>query len=52
MQAVCDFHGIELYDFLVTGDVLDGETYDHDGLDGANHSLDNFFVALKILEKI
>lgn len=52
MQAVCDFHGIELYDFLVTDDVLDGEEYDPDGLDEANHSLGKFYVALKILEKI
>ena len=52
MQAVCDFHGIELYDFLVTDDVLDGEEYDPDGLNEANHSLGKFYVALKILEKI
>ena len=52
MQAVCDFHEIELYDFLVTGDVLDTENYTPDGLDEANHSFDKFYVALKILEKI
>ena len=52
IQAVCDFHGIELYPFLVTGDVLDGEKYIPDGLTEANHSLDKFFIALKIWENI
>lgn len=52
LQAVCDFHGIELYGFLVTGDVLDGKEYDHEGLDSANHSLDKFFIALKIAARI
>lgn len=52
IQAVCDFYGIELYDFLVTGDVLDGENYNPDGLVEANHSLDKFYVAIRILEKI
>ncbi len=52
VQAVCDYHGIELYDFLVTGDVLDGEVYDYGELDAANHSVDKFSVALKLLEKL
>ena len=52
VQAVCNFHGIELYDFLVTGDILDGDTYNSDGLAAANHSLDKFHVALKILEQL
>lgn len=52
MQAVCDFYGVELYSFLVTGDVLDGEQYDPEGLHEANHSLGKFYVALKILENI
>ena len=52
IQAVCDFHDIELYSFLVTGDVLDGEKYIPDGLIEANHSLDKFFIALKIWENI
>ena len=52
IQAVCDFHGIELYPFLVTVDVLDGEQYTPDGLTEANHSLDKFFIALKIWENI
>lgn len=52
VQAVCDFQGIELYSFLVTGDVLDGEKYDCEGLSGANHSIDNFEVALKLAEEM
>lgn len=52
VQAVCNFYGIELYDFLVTGDILDGEEYDPQGLSNANHSLDKFFIALEIAELI
>lgn len=52
MQAVCDFHGYELYDFLMTGDVLDSDVYEASGLHEANHKLANFDLALKIAEKI
>ena len=52
VQAVCDFHGIELYSFLVAGDVLGGEKCDCEGLTGANHSIDNFDVALKLAEEM
>ena len=52
VQAVCDFHGIELYSFLVTGDVLDGEEYECEGLNEANHSFGKFYTALKIAESI
>ena len=52
VQAVCDFHGIELYSFLVAGDVLEGEKCDCEGLTGANHSIDNFDVALKLAEEM
>lgn len=52
MQAVCDYHGIELYDFLVTGDVVDQPDYTPDGLHEANHSLDKFYVALKVAEAL
>ena len=48
VQAVCDYHGFELYDFLVTGDVVDQPDYSPDGLTEANHSLDKFDVALAI----
>lgn len=52
MQAVCDFYGYELYDFLQTGDVLDSEEYESSGLHEANHRLANFDLALKIAERI
>ena len=52
VQAVCDFHGLELYSFLMTGDVLDGEEYELEGLSEANHCLDNFRIAVKIAEMI
>lgn len=52
MQAVCDFHGIELYDFLVTGDVVDQPVYSSEGLHEANHDLDKFYIALKLAEMI
>lgn len=55
MQAVCDFHRIQLYDFLVTGDVVDVKeqsAYTPEGLYEANHSMDKFEVALKIAEYI
>ena len=52
VQAVCDFHEIELYSFVMTGDVLDGEEYVIEGLEEANHCLDNFKIAVKIAEII
>lgn len=52
VQAVCDFYGIELYSFLMTGDLLDSDEYNPDGLEYANHSCDKFFTALKIWDCI
>lgn len=52
VQAVCDFHGLELYNFLVTGDVLDNPEYSVEGLSEANHSLDKFNLALEIAARI
>ena len=48
IQAVCDHYGFELYDFLMTGDVVDQSKYKPDGLTEANHSIDKFDVALAI----
>ncbi len=48
VQAVCDFHNIELYDFLVPGDVVDTENYTADGLQEANHDMQKFYAALRI----
>ncbi len=52
VQAVCDFHGFELYDFLVTGDVLDAPDYRIADLHGANHDLDKLRIALEIAKRI
>ena len=52
VQAVCDFYGFELYDFLVTGDVLDKPQYSKGNLRGANHDLDKLYIALEIAERI
>ena len=52
MQAVCDFYNIELYDFLVTGDIVDQPDYIPQGLHDANHNFDKFYVALKVADMI
>lgn len=52
VQAVCDFYGLELYDFLASGDVLAEGDYSIDGLSDANHNLDKLQIALKIIERI
>ena len=35
VESVCDFYGWNVYDFLVTGDVLDQAIYDVSGLEAA-----------------
>ena len=52
VQAVCDYYGFELYDFLVTGDVVDQPVYSPEGLSEANHSMDKFDIALLIAESL
>ena len=52
LQAVCDFYGFELYDFLVTGDIVDQIEYTPEGLSEANHSMDKMFIALKLAQKL
>ena len=52
VQAVCDYYGFELYDFLVTGDVVNQPNYSKEGLHDANHSFDKFDVALEIMKAI
>ena len=39
VQALCDFYGLTLYDFLEAGDVLSDSSYDINGLHAANHDL-------------
>lgn len=48
VQAVCDFYNFELYNFLVTGDVLYENSYDNSKLSAANHDLDKLQIALKL----
>ena len=52
VQAICDFYGFELYDFLVSGDVLIEVSYETEGLSAANHNLDKLFLALQIAKRI
>lgn len=52
VQAVCNYHGLQLFDFLVTGDVVDQPDYTPEGLHNANHSLDKFYVALEIVKAV
>lgn len=52
VQAVCDFYGFELYNFLMTGDVLSDSEYDYSGLHNANHDMDKLFIGLEILKRI
>ncbi len=52
IRNLVSFYTIELYDFLVTGDIVDQLEYTSEGLHDANHNLDKFYVALKIAEMI
>ena len=52
VQAVCDFHGLELYCFVATGDVLSETDYRPEGLSDANHNMDKFFIALEMAEAL
>lgn len=52
VQAVCDFYDWCLYDFLVTGDVLDKAVYDASGFANANHNMDKLYVAIEIAKRI
>ena len=52
VQAVCDFYGWDLYDFLVTGDVLDQAIYDATGLAAANHDVDKLYIAIELAKRI
>lgn len=48
VQAICDFYGLQLFDFLETGDVLAESSYECDGLYEANHSIGKALIALEI----
>lgn len=52
VQAVCDYYGHELYDFLAAGDVFYENTHDIKGLSDANHNTDKLFIALELAKRI
>lgn len=52
VQAACDFYGLELYNFLEAGDVLNEASYEVEGLHSANHDLGKLYLALKLLKEI
>lgn len=55
VQAMCDLRGLEYYDFLINGDLLDSEEWDRRILgndEERNHQLKNFYIALELALKI
>lgn len=52
VQAVCDFNGFELYNFLESGDVLGENHYEVEGLSAANHNLGKLYIGLEIARRI
>ena len=52
VEALCAFYGLELYDFLEAGDVLEESAYDVKELAGANHNLGKLMIALEIAKRI
>ena len=52
VEAVCSFHGLELYDFLEAGDVLGESGWDPGRLPAANHDLGKLFIALEVARRI
>lgn len=52
VQAVCDFYGLDLFTFLVTGDVLSEDGYTVGTLADANHNVDKFRLALELACRI
>ena len=52
VEAVCDFYGLDLFDFLEAGDVLGESGYEVEDLPAANHSLAKLLIALRVIEKL
>lgn len=52
VQAVCDFYGLELYDFLEAGDVLEASGYEVEGLHGANHDCGKLYIGLEVALRV
>lgn len=52
VQAVCDYYGWRLYDFLETGDVVEVDGYDISTLSEANHDTRKLDAAFAIIDKL
>lgn len=52
VQAVCDFHGLDLYTFVMTGDILSEDGYTLGTISDANHNVDKFLLALEIAGRV
>ncbi len=52
MQAACDFRGLDLFYFLVSGDLLDAPEWDDRKLREANHNIANFNIALRLASEL
>ncbi|MCX4367704.1 MAG: nucleoside phosphorylase [Clostridia bacterium] len=52
IQSVCDFRGLDLFYFLICGDLLDAPEWDPAGLRFANHDIQNLELALKLALKV
>ena len=52
VQAMADFYGFELYNFLESGDVLEESSYDMKGLHNANHAIGKLYIPLEIAKRI
>ena len=52
VEAVCDFCGLELYNFLEAGDVLGESGWDPENLPAANHDLGKLMIAFEIAKRI
>ena len=52
VAAACAYYGLELYDFLEAGDVLQESGYDTADLPAANHGLGKLMIAMEIMKRI
>lgn len=48
IQAMCNFRNLDLYYFFLSGDLLDSPEWIKEGLYEANHSFQNFEIALRL----
>lgn len=52
VEALCDFYGFALFNFLEAGDVLEESNYDAEGLYSANHNLGKLKIALELAHRV